>query len=319
MPGVIAITGLRTFLGRRLARRLAAGGRPRIVGIDHVRPHGLPSEIDCHRIDLMAPDAGETLAECFHKESVETVVHLAFRQEPSADLEADHELDAIGSMHVLHAAAAAGVGRVVVESSTRCYGPRPDNPNFLTEEHPLRGHPDDHAMQDRIEVERLLTAWQSRHPDIAVTVLRPCWMLGPEAAHPVARYLARSVVPMLMGYDPLIQLVHEDDVLAVFEQAARMPHPGTFNVVAPGVVPLSVLLRSAGKRVLPVPHPFLHRLRDFPSQTLTGDPPAGFYDYLRYLWVADGTRGWAEFGRPLYDTRETWAAFVGARRLRSMP
>ena len=143
-------------------------------------------------------------------------------------------------------------------------------------------------------------------------------MLGPQTDHPVARYLARSVVPTLMGYDPLIQFVHEDDVVNVLEQATLAPHPGVFNVVAPGVAPLSVLLRSAGKRTLPVPHPFLHRVRAFPSRAQTGDAPAGFYDYLRYLWVADGSKGWVEFGRPTYDTRETWAAFVGARRLRSL-
>ncbi len=318
MSGVVAITGLRTFLGRRLAERLAEGGHARVVGIDHVRPRRLPPNVDCHIVDLTAPDAGATLAEVLHKESVTTLVHLAFRQEPSADVEADHELDAIGSMHALFAAAASGVERVVIESSTRCYGPRPDNPNFLSEAHPLRGHRHDHRVRDRIEVERLLAQWHERHADIGVTVLRPCWMLGPEADHPIARYLARPVVPMLMGYDPLIQLVHEEDVLGVFEQAALMPHPGTFNIVAPGVVPLSLLIRSAGKRTLSVPHRFLHRLRDFPSQTQTGDEPSGFYDYLRYLWVADGEAGWTEFGRPTYDTRETWASFVGARRLRSM-
>ncbi len=317
MSGAIAITGLRTFLGRRLAERLAAAAGVRVVGIDRVRPHRLPASVDCQLLDLTAPDAGAAIAECLHKESVETVVHLAFRQEPSADLEADHELDVIGSLHVLHGAAAAGVRRIVVESSTRCYGARADNPNFLTEAHPRRGHPQAHSVQDRVEVEVLVDELRERHPDIGVTVLRPCWILGPNTHHPIARYLARPVVPTLLGYDPLLQFVHEDDALAVFEQAALAPHPGTFNVVAAGVAPLSTLLRSAGKRVLPVPHPFLHRLGNFPSQAQTGDPPAGFYDFLRYLWVADGTRGWAEFGHPAYTTRETWAAFIGARRLRS--
>jgi hypothetical protein len=49
------------------------------------------------------------------------------------------------------------------------------------------------------------------------------------------------------------------------------------------------------------------------SQSQTGDPPGAFWDYLRYLWVADGERGWEEFGPPVYSTREAWAAFVSAR------
>jgi hypothetical protein len=71
----------------------------------------------------------------------------------------------------------------------------------------------------------------------------------------------------------------------------------------------------AGKRALPLPSPLVYRLANYPSQGQTGDPPAGFYDYLRYLWVADGERGWAAFGEPVYSTREAWISFVSARVL----
>ena len=82
------------------------------------------------------------------------------------------------------------------------------------------------------------------------------------------------------------------------------------------MLPLSMLLRLAGKRSLPLPAPLLYRLRYYPSQGQTGDPPDGFYDYLRYLWVADGARAEAAFGPPVYSTREAWMAFVSARRMR---
>jgi len=313
----IAITGLRTFLGRRLAERLALLPGLRLIGLDRLRPHGLASGVAFREIDLTRPDAGSALADVFHKEDVEVVVHLAFRREPSPDLEGDHELETIGSLHLLHACAGAGVPRLVVGSSTMVYGPHPDNPNFLTEEHPLRGHPHAHCVQNRVEMERMVADWTARHPGTSVTVLRPCWIVGPTYRDAVTRYLARRVVPTLLGYDPLLQLVHEDDCLDVFERAATEHHSGVFNVVAEGVVPLSTLLRRAGKRTLPVPPPVLYRLRAYPSQAQTGDRPEGFYDYLRYLWVADGQRGWEEFGRPLYSTREAWMSAISAERMRS--
>jgi len=102
----------------------------------------------------------------------------------------------------------------------------------------------------------------------------------------------------------------------VFERATLQPRPGVFNVVGSGVVPLSTLLRLAGKRVLSLPGPLLHRLAYFPSQGQTGDPPEAFYDYLRYLWVADGARGWEAFGEPHYSTKEAWISFVSSRRMR---
>jgi UDP-glucose 4-epimerase len=166
-------------------------------------------------------------------------------------------------------------------------------------------------------MERIVADWAARHPASAVTVLRPCWIVGPTYRDAVTRYFGRSVVPTLMGYDPLLQFVHEEDCLDAFARAATSHHPGVYNVVAPGVLPLSTVLRTAGKRLLPVPPPILYRLRAYPSQAQTGDRPEGFYDYLRYLWVADGRRGWEVFGRPVYSTREAWMATISAERMRS--
>ena len=59
----------------------------------------------------------------------------------------------------------------VVESSTMLYGPRPDNPNFLGEDHPLSGHADAHCVQNRVEVEQLVSRWVTRHPDAEVTAI----------------------------------------------------------------------------------------------------------------------------------------------------
>jgi UDP-glucose 4-epimerase len=121
---------------------------------------------------------------------------------------------------------------------------------------------------------------------------------------------------MVLGYDPLIQFVHEEDCLDAYERATREPHPGVFNIVGRGVAPLSTLLRLAGKRILPLPAPVLFRMAYYPSQTQTGDPPAAFYDYLRWLWVADGARGFDAFGEPVYTTKEAWISFVSERRMR---
>jgi UDP-glucose 4-epimerase len=217
---------------------------------------------------------------------------------------------------VLNACAAAKVGRLVFASSTMLYGPWPDNPNFLTEQHPLRGHPDAHQVMDRVEVESLVAGFGRRHPDVEITVLRPCWIMGPTYLDHVVAYFERPVVATLLGYDPLLQFVHEEDCLRAFERAVLESHPGVYNVVGKGVWPLSTLLRLAGKRSLTLPAPLLYRMGDYPSKAQTGDAPAGFYDYLRYLWVADGARGWATFGEPEYSTKEAWSAFVASRRMR---
>jgi len=316
-PGVVAITGLGSFLGRRLVERLLSRApHLRIVGIDRRRPFRLDDRVRFSRVDLTDPTADSQVAEVLHRQRVEALVHAAFRSSPTADLEMDHELETIGSLHVMNACAAAKVRRLVVASSTMLYGPWPDNPNFLTEEHPLRGHPNAHSVNNRVEVESMLARWRTRHPDTEVTVLRSCWILGPRYSDRVTRYLSLPVVPKLLGYDPLMQFVHEEDCLHAFERATLAPHPGVFNVVGRGVLPLSTILRLAGKRVLSLPARLLYRMAYYPSQSQTGDPPDGFYDYLRHLWVADGARGWEAFGEPFYTTKEAWISFVSAIRMR---
>jgi UDP-glucose 4-epimerase len=313
----VAIVGLGSFLGQRLAERLLARkSPPRIVGFDLRRPYRLEGRVRFHRVDLTDPGAGCRLAEILERERIDTLVHTAFRRDPTPDLEYDHELETVGSLHVLDACAAAKVARLVVASSTMLYGPWPDNPNFLSESHALRGHPDAHSVRNRVEVEALLARWQERHTHQQVSVLRHCWIMGPSYWDHVVRYFARPAVPTLLGYDPLLQFVHEDDCLHAFEMATVEPHPGIFNVVGRGVLPLSTILRLAGKRAISMPVPLWYRLMQYPSQSSTGDPPAGFYDYLRHLWVADGERGWNAFGPPVYSTREAWMAFISPRRMR---
>lgn len=313
----IAITGLGTFLGQRLVQRLHAHeDAPDIVGLDWKQPLRLVGNVGFHEVDLTDPVADARLADVLREERIDAVVHLAFRRFPTRDLEYDHDLETLGSLHVMSACAAAKVQRLVVESTTMAYGARPDNPNFLTEAHPLRGHAGAHNVQNRVEVEEILRSWSARHPEVELTVLRHCWVMGPSWFDRTVEFFEAHRIPTVLGCDPLLQFVHEEDLLDVFERAATESHPGVFNVVGRGVAPLSTLLAQAGKRALPLPRALLYRTAWLASQSASGDPPEGFFDYLRYLWVADGERGWREFGEPLYSTREAWAAFVGSRRMR---
>ncbi|NNL85981.1 MAG: hypothetical protein HKP27_10030, partial [Myxococcales bacterium] len=141
-----------------------------------------------------------------------------------------------------------------------------------------------------------------------------CWMMGPNARGAIPRYFSPRYVPISLGYDPLLQFIHENDAIAAFLTALRDGRSGVFNVVGRGVLPLTTLLRVAGKTPVPLPRPLLSRVAPWPSGG--GDPPDAFFDYLRYLWVGAGERGWEVFGEPHYTSREAWMSFVSEQRLR---
>ena len=309
----VAITGVSGFLGRALADRWARGPAAKCcLGIDRERPGAGPGAT---ALDLCRPGADERLAELFRAHRVDAVVHTAFRRDPGPDAVADRALECEGTRAVLAAAAATGVGKIVIASSTMLYGPHPDNPNYLRESHPLRGHPGAHCVRNRIAAERQVAEWSRCHPGVTVTVLRSAWVVGPRFQNRIAAHFGGPMVTTVLGYDPLLQFLHEDDWVRAYDAALTRDRPGAFNLAAPGALPLSALLRLAGKRALPFPVSLLYRLRRSAEKARYGDPPAAFYDYLRYLWVADGARGWDALGEPHYSTREAWIAFTSARRL----
>jgi UDP-glucose 4-epimerase len=79
-----------------------------------------------------------------------------------------------------------------------------------------------------------------------------------------------------------------------------------FNVVGPGEVPLSAILRELGRKPMPVAdfllRPVVRRLFALGLASF----PAGEVDHIQYLCVVDGSRAARELGyAPRYSMRET--------------
>ncbi|MCE2392403.1 MAG: NAD-dependent epimerase/dehydratase family protein [Proteobacteria bacterium] len=312
----IAITGLETFEGRGLAERLLEDpSSPRIVALDVRLPSELEGRVGYHPLDLSEAEAGPRLAEVLEKEGCETVVHAAFLPRPTPDRERAHELEVAGSLRVMGAVASAGVSKLVVISTAQVYGARADNPAYLSEEHPLRPPESARALRDRAQVESLLRMFSERHPQIATLSLRPCWVVGPGYESAALCHLSAPRVRLPLGFDPLVQFLHEDDWLDALVLALRRNVRGAFNLAGRGTLPLSTLLRLAGRRVRKLPHPLLSPATSLRWRGRTGEPAAAFYAYLRHGWLVDTARARAELGfRPLYSTREAWLSrFVGQR------
>ncbi|HUB08048.1 MAG TPA: hypothetical protein VMB50_13645, partial [Myxococcales bacterium] len=152
-----------------------------------------------------------------------------------------------------------------------------------------------------------------------VSVLRFGSMLGPNVRNPATRLLGRPVVPVILGRDPLMQFLHVEDAIEALVLAVHARPRGPLNIVPPGVLPLSSVLRMLGRTALPLPAPVARSgLATLWSMFGVGTPPS-WLDYLRYLWVADGSRATAEIGlRYRFDTRETVLAFSAATRQASL-
>jgi UDP-glucose 4-epimerase len=222
-------------------------------------------------------------------------------------------------MHVLVAARHAQVRKFVMWSQTLLYGADPTNPNFLSERHPLRASREEPFFRDKIEAEEEASRFAHRSQGSIVTILRMAPILGPTVQNYVTRYLSRKLVPTMMGFDPLLQFVHEIDAIAAFKLAVDRDLPGTYNIVGDGVLPLSTVIKLAGRIAVPIPHPIAESLCAMGWVAQIAEAPPAFLKYLRFLCVADGARGRERMGfRPAYTTREALLDFVSAQRLRDV-
>lgn len=321
---VILVTGVAGYWGAQLAGHLLAESYHEgsadwhIIGVDSTLPEPKIQGLDFIQADIRNP----LLLDLLQEEQVDTLCHLGFKETVRPG-ETAFEANVIGTMKVLGACAQAGVRKVVLKSSTAVYGAHPDNPAFLTEEHPLRGSRKYGYTRDLVEIETFYNGFRRQAPELLVTVLRFPGIIGTNAETPLTRFLREPLSPVLLGFDPMMQVIHERDVVDALVHAVVQDTPGVFNIAAEVVLPLSKLMAISGK----IPLPLLHPLAYCGVGILDGiGLRSGRYlpielDYLRYPWVGDLSKMREEFGFvPRYTAEEALREFAGQQRMqRFMP
>ena len=151
-----------------------------------------------YNLDLTQPTVDDDLATLLDREQVDTVVHGAFLSHPTHAQEWAHELEDVGTMHVLNACAGVEPRRFVMVSTTLVYGAHAKNPNFLTEDAELRGHRDSRFVNDKVRAEKQVQRFAQEHPNVEVCILRFAPILGPTISNMYTRFFTRPVAPVMI-------------------------------------------------------------------------------------------------------------------------
>jgi UDP-glucose 4-epimerase len=305
-PRRIVITGIAGRLGRLLARRLHRDGKTHVIGIDRRAFLGKPKDIEHLKVDLRTKKAQDV----FRSGEVDALVHMGVMHDPRQSAELHHSWNIGGTMQLLEFCQRYKVPKVIILSSANVYGPRPDNAQFLTEDAPLMGAQDFPSIRDLIEVDHLASSFFWKAREIETIILRPVHILGGVHNAP-SNYLRLPVVPVLLGFDPMVQVIHENDVVESILCALKPGVRGIFNVTGPGEVPLSTILGELGKPLLRFPHvmagPLLSALWRFKATSF----PVPELDFIRFVCMVDGARAQKELGyRPRHSLKETIQAVV---------
>ena len=311
----ILVTGIRGHLAGELARRLEADPEvERIVGIDVEEPQPRLERTEFVRADIRNP----LVVKVLQTTEVDTLVHLNLLAAPgrAGGRGRMKEINVIGAMQLFAACRRAErLRKVVVRSTTAVYGASAKDPAVFSEgmtaRAELRGF-----GKDALEVEAYARTMARRSSHLRLTVLRFANFIGPRIDSVMTRYLWLPVIPTALGYDPRLQVVHEEDAVEALVRAVGEDHPGTFNVAGEGVIPLSQVVRLLGKPPVSVV-PSLASPVAALVRRLGVDFPLDQLGLLLYGRAVDTTHLAEEFGwRPERSTREALLDFIRARRAR---
>lgn len=273
----VLITGVSRFLGLRLAKRLEdEPGVSAVVGVDLHEPPVPVRGLEFIRADISSP----LIARVLEATKIDTIVHTNIGSTPArlGGRSRMKENNVIGTMQLLAAAQRADrVKKVVMKSSTAVYGSDPAEPSLIPEGHAARQVELSGYGKDCAEAETSARDFGRRRPDVDLVILRTQNVVGPTVRTSMTDYLSLPVIPTALGFDPRLQLLHEEDAVEALAIAALRDARGIFNVAGDGVVYLSKAIRMLDRVELPLLLPMatttagvLRRfgLVDFPTDQL---------------------------------------------------
>jgi len=295
----ILITGIGGRLGRLLVRRLHR--HEKLIGIDTVPFEDAPKDVITYKVDLRRRQAEDI----FRRHRIKAVIHLGILHSRRQRSAIRHSINVVGTQMLLSYCERYNIPKAVILSSANVYGPRPGNPQFLKEDTPLLGSESYYALRDLVSVDMVSQSFFWKHPEVETVILRPVHIVGRLDNSP-SNYLRQSIIPTVMGFDPMMQLIHEEDVVQGIHRALIPGLRGVFNLSGPGTAPLRQVLKVAGKTALPVPLPIMNAgLRLAWRMRLSSYTPPEI-QRLRYICTVDDSlaRDVLRFD-PKYSLEET--------------
>lgn len=276
----VVITGIAGHFGRAVARRLHRNFE--VVGVDRRPVRQMPKDIHIEQVDIRR----RGVEDVFRRQRIDALIHLNIMHDPRALQEEHHQFNIVGTQKIFELCAEHRVPKVIVLSSADVYGPDPRNNQFLKEDAPLMGGQKFEAIRGLIALDMFCNASFWRYPEIETVILRPVHIVGRVNNAP-SRYLRLEQPLTLMGFDPMLQLIHAEDVVSAIELSLKPGVRGVFNIAGPSPVPLSMVLRKLGRNPRALPEPILKTMLKTAWSLKLSSWPVPELDHIKYVCMVD--------------------------------
>ncbi len=287
----VLVTGAAGSLAKRVIARLH--GNYNVIAVDFRRKVETDAGVLSYKVDMHK----RGFEDIFRAHKIDAVLHIGRIFAHESDRMRRYNANVLGTKKLLELCRKYEVQQVIIHSTYFVYGASAYNPALLDEDAPLKASEVTQDLVDSVEVESLAQIYLWKYPQLNITILRPCNVVGPGVKNTMAVLLSRPLAPVLMGFSPLMQFLHVDDMADAMVVAFEKNQPGIYNIAPDDWVGYQEAVEQCGCKRLPVLSipPMFPRMV---SNLLNWNAffPPYLINYFKYPVILDGSHFTETFG-----------------------
>lgn len=306
----VLITGACGFLGHQTVERLQAYNQTanapiKIIATDVKAKSNFP--LDQHTVYDKIDVRAKEMMTVFAREKIDIVIHLATIVTPGKKTspELQYAVDVQGTENILQACLEHDVKKIIVTSSGAAYGYHKDHPDWLTEDHAIRGNKNFHYAYHKRRVEEILAEYREKHPHLQQVIFRIGTILGEDVGNQITNLFQMKRIIGVAGSDSPFVFIWDQDVISCIVAAVLREVTGVYNVAGDGVVTIDEIAGILNKKVVRLPSWFLKMVLFVLKRLYLTQYGEEQVNFLKYRPVLDNHKLKTKFGfTPSYSSKE---------------
>ena len=228
----ILVTGAAGALAKKVIDKLKKDYK--IIAIDFRTKVDLGIPVESYKVDFNK----RIFEDVFREHQFDAIIHLGRISAQELNRFTRYNANVIGTKKLFDLARKYNVPQTLVMSTYFVYGASPYNPSLLDETTPLKASELTMDLVDSVELENLSSIYLYKHPELHITVLRPCNIAGPGVRN---------------TFSPLMQFIHIDDMRDAICTAFEKNIPGVYNVAPDDYIGFQDAIKIAGSQRIQIP------------------------------------------------------------------
>lgn len=277
------VTGAAGALAKKVIDRLKRDYK--VIAVDFRTKVDLGIPVESYKVDFNK----RIFEDIFREHEIDGVIHLGRITASESNRFTRYNANVVGTQKMFDLCKKYKVPRVMVLSTYFVYGASPYNPSLLDEKTPIKAADLTMDMVDSVELDNLANIYLYKHPELNITILRPCNIAGPGVRNTFSKLLASKAAPVLWGFSPLMQFIHIDDMRDAICTAFEKNIPGLYNVAPSDYIGFQDAVKRSDCRMIQIPS-VPASLTESISKFLKWDTlPPFLLNYYRYPVILDGS------------------------------